>query len=249
MIQAVQNTIYTPPTSIPTTPTAQNTSNSNSTGVSPTFQNSISQDNSIPVTVYTDKDQMAQAWRDFSYEERKSEYNSTASDDGYVTGKSVNVYDISNSAKQLNISVDSGKLYSYKDCNGSQCFSFHTKDGSEITLQTNYPSEQPLDSTTFKNVMGKALEMASEANDSLLKNKLNAPKTGFAMPISFNGSTKTMDLEGFKNTMGKLSEDIYRGMHWAQTGTDILSAEEQKQLDDLLDKLNSEFTDIINAKS
>jgi len=195
----------------------KNLSTPKSNSIEPAYQNNISTDStdSIKVSVVSFKDKEAIESLEKEYGRKLFEYMPFT--EKYTDRSSdIHVYDIGSMGKELGLPTQSTKVISQVNETGCRSYSVLLEGNREsmikLTVKNATPEmiDKPLDATTLKNVVLKALKIDADGEDSI-----HSVAGGTAIPrwtggiVEYNPATKTADFGFIKKSIEQMIGDVY----------------------------------------
>ncbi|GAU75813.1 hypothetical protein [Fusibacter sp. 3D3] len=219
-----------------------------SNAISPTYSNDISTtSNPIKISIVKDSDLVA-------FKSLEKELNTTFSKPGLVRFDlkvgmraddpnkgigDIHVYDIGDLGEKIGLPLASTKIVSQINSAGERSYRCSLKGDKtcEIVLFNNKQIDKPLDATTLKNVILKAMALQNSANDCKEAIKGRCPGT-FSNWLSYDPNTKTANFKEFNESNEKSISEIYMRYNGFIETDKPQSAAYSKYQDDLWEILN-----------
>lgn len=155
-------------------------------------------------------------------------------------------YDVSEFIKTSELDTTSTEVESYRMGN-QQIFRLEMSRGRTFEITLSPPPDGPLDSTTFKNVVGKAFMLLEKRNEIIneLKPKESTWVDGNAkMDLKYDPVTKAFDN---KHLLSSLKEDIIRAMI-PENATDEEIEKIREKIEQAIKEMEDYFYDLMDKK-
>lgn len=174
-------------------------------------------------------------------EDYKSIFGKYRSDWRFSALNTFQLYNICGFAEEYNLDIEDSEVISYKDEFNTQRFRVAMKYGNGYEISFHPAYNEPLDGTTFKNTIGKALLVLDKCNR--IKNKMRGQSLNNSvsnMIIDFDPKIKSMDMEKLAKDANELIEVglSFKGrkLHVSHKDYEEYLAEMNEYIFDLLDQ-------------
>lgn len=189
--------------------------------VPPTYSNDISTINSAPVKIskisFKDEDSIKSLEKEIGeplseYMPGSQKYTDRSSD--------VHVYDVGSLGKEMGLQLNPSKIISQVNETGCRTYTAYFGDGRnciiKLTTKDDSPeiANKPLDATTLKNVVLRAIKICETAADSTDSTTgTSTPNRSSGCILNYDESTKTANFPELINGLSKAITERYQRSH------------------------------------